>query len=352
MNDRKSLTPAVATLYAELHDLTALDTSTERGRGSFVAKTISGKRYWYHQRWAGKKRLQRSLGPESPELLDQIAEWKERLRTLRVEAGRRREICRALRAALSISTDRLSGAVIRELADAGAFSAGAVLIGTHAFMTYSAMLGRRFGQALTITGDVDLGVVDVATKDPAVPFAQAVQSAHKEFFVVPPRPGSRISTALKYRGGEARVELLTPLVKGNPWVPKVVTTMAFGAQQVPFLDYLVKKPIPATYLFDDGIRIVVPDPARYALHKLIVAANRNISAQAKAAKDIDQAAQLILALSEIDSRTLSSANRSLAAFGPAYVKKARAGAVRLPEEIRRLLPKSLRDAAPRTGSKR
>ncbi|HVO14175.1 MAG TPA: GSU2403 family nucleotidyltransferase fold protein [Alphaproteobacteria bacterium] len=352
MNGTKSLTTAVATLYAELHDLTAMDASTERGRGSFVAKTIHGKRYWYSQKWVGKKRVQRSLGPETPELVDRIARLKQQLRDRRIEASRRRELCRALRAALNMTTDALSGAVIRQIADAGIFGAGAVLIGTHAFMTYPAMLGHRFARSATRTSDIDFAAVDVAAAEAAVSFSEAVRAVHDEFFVVPPRPGSRISTALKYRGAEARVELLTPLSTGRPWTPKVIASMAFGAQQVPFLDYLIEKPVPATYLFDDGVRVTVPDPARFALHKLIVAENRDISARAKAAKDVDQAAQLIATLSDIDGRTLDKAARALAAAGSSYLTKARRGAARLPEDVKILLPKALRDTGTASAGKR
>src|SRR5262245_10606587 len=63
----------LATLYAELHDLASLDRPGGRREGSFSVKTIQGRRYWYTQRWQGRRRVQKSLGPESTALLRGIA---------------------------------------------------------------------------------------------------------------------------------------------------------------------------------------------------------------------------------------------------------------------------------------
>jgi hypothetical protein len=140
--------------------------------------------------------------------------------------------------------------------------------------------------------------------------------------VVPPRPGATISTALKYKGGEARVELLTPLRSGTEWEPTLIKSLAFGAQKAPFLDYLIEEPIEATYLAEDGIRVRVPHPARFALHKLIVAENRPAGSQTKSVKDKTQATELILALDELRTTDLESAAKRLVAYGPKYVEKA------------------------------
>src|SRR6185437_6065464 len=62
-----------------------------------------------------------------------------------------------------------------------------------------------------------------------------------------------------------------------------------------FLDYLIHEEIPAAVLHDAGVLVNVPSPARYALHKLIVAQRRR-SGVAKIDKDIRQAEALIDAL--------------------------------------------------------
>jgi hypothetical protein len=317
----QSLPLAIATLYAELDDLTAGDTSLDRREGGFSAKEINGRRYWYHQRWAGKKRVQKLVGLETPEVLDHIAAWNAAAEEQRTQQARRRQLVQSLRAAMRLGTDRLSARVLRQLVASGMFQAGAVLIGTHAYMTYGPMLGVKLQLANLRTGDIDIGAIDLAVDSPAVSFAAAVQAADQDFHIVPARPGARIPTALKLAGAEARVELLTPLASGKAWTPRVITALGFGARQAPYLGYLLEQSIDAVYLAEDGVRVRVPPPARYALHKLIVAANRDPGRQAKALKDRAQA-ELIAALAEDRPDDLKTAARDLAKHGRGYVSKA------------------------------
>lgn len=225
------LAAAVALLYSELHDLSALDAGARRREGGFAAKTINGRTYWYHQICIGPARVQKSPGRESPEVLDKIAAWNKEAALWRLQNDRRRQLVRSLEAAARMTSDRLTGKVIARLAELGVFGAGAILIGAHAYATYGPMLGVRLAQANLRTGEIDFGAVNVASANVEGSFAEAVQSADNAFFVLPARPGSRLSTALKYRGGEARVELLTPLEKGRAWEPQVKKSLKFGAQK-------------------------------------------------------------------------------------------------------------------------
>jgi len=67
--------------------------------------------------------------------------------------------------------------------------------------------------------------------------------------------------------------------------------LAVGAQPLECLDYLIRDPVPSVALHEAGVAVVVPAPARYAVHKLIVASRR--ANLANAPKDIDQAAAFI-----------------------------------------------------------
>jgi len=334
----KALTLPVATLYAELHDLSVYDWSSAREKGSFSVKTINGQRYWYHQRWLGKRRLQKLLGRETPQLLAQIETAKKTAALHRQESSRRRELCRALKAGLRMNIEALSGKVIAELAEKGFFQAGAMLIGTHAYVAYAAVLGRKLSQANVRTGDLDFAVVDIAA-DRSMSFPEIIKSVDDAFFQVPAPPGSTLSTALKYRGGEARVELLTPH-RGidDDWAPVPIASLAFGAQQIPFLDYLLEDAIEATYLYADGVRVRVPDPARFALHKLIVGANRSRGEAAKSRKDFAQSDELIGILAADQPRGLRLAADALIGRKGDYLALARQGANQLGDEAKQLLP--------------
>ena len=316
----------IAVLYSELHDLTAFDATERRGGGGFSVKRVAGRRYWYHQSWSGRRRLQRALGPETPELLERIAAGRVEAGAWRAQQARRRQLVRSLKSALGFSVEPLVGRVLAQLAEAGVFRAGGVLVGTHAYRTYGAMLGFRLAQRNLRTGDIDIAAVDNDAEPLEVSFPEAVQAADDAFFVVPPRPGARLSTALKQKGGDARVELLMPQGGGRPWRPHALPTLGFAAQRTPFLDYLIERPIEATYLQAAGVRVAVPDPARFALHKLIVAADRGPREQAKVAKDLAQAAELWRVLRDVRPGDLGRARRALARSGRAYVAKARQGA--------------------------
>jgi len=342
MLNARPITLQVATLYAELHDLSELDVLQGRNPGSFSVKTINGRRYWYKQHWIGKNvRLQKTIGVETPELLDNIARWKSENAAVRKQKAIRRELCRAIKAALRMTVDAASGRVIAALADKLAFEKGAVLIGTHAYISYAAMLGRELSQANMQTGDIDFAVIDIAA-DATTLLPQVVESLDKAFFPVPARPGEIISTKLKHRTEQIRIELLTPHRQGDIWTAIAPPRSDFGAQQVPYLDYLIEAPLEATYLHDDGVRVRVPNPARFCLHKLIVAANRDLAARSKTLKDLAQAAELMAILAEDSPHDLREAYDALAARGGDYLTLAKRGAASLSEAARQALPALLR----------
>lgn len=313
---------AVATLYAELRELTAQDSGAPSP--AFNRKIVAGHAYWYQQRWDGSRRIQTYLGAETPELLSRIEAAKAAAPARRADLERRRELCRALRQAMPAAIDRITGRVLQSLAGAGVFRAGAVVVGSVAFAIYPALLGRRFSTAIARTGDLDIAAVEIASGDP-VAFADAVKSVDPRFFVVPPAPGRRIETSLRLRGGDFRVDLLTPAARSGT-APRLLPNLGFGAQAVPFLDYLLDGAVEAVAAVDAGVPILVPDPSRFALHKLIVGADRSTAAATKRRKDVAQAEELIGALAEDQPDELRAAAKALVSRGRGYTSKLRAGA--------------------------
>ena len=67
------------TTYAELLDRCTASAFSDAfsEEGVFTVKTIKGKRYWYFQTSTTQGRMQRYVGPETPELLERIAHHKE-----------------------------------------------------------------------------------------------------------------------------------------------------------------------------------------------------------------------------------------------------------------------------------
>ena len=73
--------------------------------------------------------------------------------------------------------------------------------------------------------------------------------------------------------------------------PGQLPALATGAQPLRFLDYLIYQEQKAVVLHGAGVLVNVPDPTRFAFHKLIVSQRR--SNLAKARKDLVQAQTLL-----------------------------------------------------------
>ncbi|HSV21971.1 MAG TPA: GSU2403 family nucleotidyltransferase fold protein, partial [Xanthobacteraceae bacterium] len=117
-----------------------------------------------------------------------------------------------------------------------------------------------------------------------------------------------------------RVELLTD--NRGPESDRLTPLPALQthAQPLRFLDYLLADAIRAAVLWDGGILVNVPQPERYAVHKLIVAERRTASAIAKRQKDLHQASSLFDALAEHRAHDLAAAWKEAYERGPQWRK--------------------------------
>jgi len=93
------------------------------------------------------------------------------------------------------------------------------------------------------------------------------------------------------------------------------------------MEYLLQDVQQAAVLNAAGVVLTnVPHPARYALHKLIVAGERPAARIAKSNKDIQQAAALLEVLREqASSWQVDEAWADLLSRGPGWVSRAKQG---------------------------
>src|SRR5262249_7357618 len=146
------------------------------------------------------------------------------------------------------------GVVLRILSDASVFRAGGVLVGTQAFTAIANMLGVSF----VVDVDVDCDTVPLALKEPAVeqPRTYGIDSREP-------------STSVKVRGRDLRVDFLTPAARsGSSTKPVYLPPLRVAAQPLAGLDYVIDGSVDAAVIAGTGIRVNVPAPARFALHKL------------------------------------------------------------------------------------
>lgn len=337
----KSIDLMYQTMLAELgqRSLDAAWTADFPAEGRFTPATVKGRKYWYFDTpdgHGGTKR--RYVGPaEDPDIAARVADHKRDKDDLR---ARRRMVNTLTREGGMVSPDAMSGDIVAALAEGGLFRLRGVLIGTVAFQCYSGLLGVRLPMASILTGDADIAqdyAISREVEDSLPPIVELLQGVDASFRPVPHRSGVAASSAFQNADGY-RVEFLTSNRGSDDYVEQPAKMPALGgasADPLRFLDFLIREPVRTILLHRSGVSVVVPDPSRYAIHKLIVASRRHTDGQgpAKREKDIRQAALLFEALQQTRrSADLALVYNEAWERGPAWQEGLRTGAAMLPGE--------------------
>jgi hypothetical protein len=303
----------VQTLYAELvEQLLTLDARRSMGHapGAFVSKKLKRGTYYYFQySEPGGTTRQAYIGPKSAALEALVRRYAAERDALRADRRSVESLCAALRAGGATTTDARSARVLSALADAGVFKLGATLVGTHAFAVLGNVLGVRWTGASARTEDVDIAAeraLEVAVPELRSDVPAVLDALGMGFLPVPGFSPRAPSTPFRVRGQALRVDLVTP-ARGDVSSPVAIPRLNAAAAPVRFLDYLLQDPQPAAVLDGGGVLVNVPHPARFAVHKLLVAQDRAAAFQAKSRKDVAQAAQVVMALEELRPGDLARA---------------------------------------------
>ncbi|SRR5579871_1629036 len=323
----------IQTTYAELLERCAAAAFTEAfpEDGTFVAKTVKGRRYWYFQLRAGEGRKQRYVGPETPELLEQITHHQQ----ARHDERERRALVSTLVRSFGLPRPvHEIGEILSALAKAGIFRLRSVLVGTVAYQTYSAMLGVRLPISSLQTGDVDIAQfknISVAIEDQTPPVFDVLKNVDNTFRAVPHVNDKRRVSSYLSKGG-LRVDFLTPNDGPDTDQLQALPALQTDAQPLRFLDYLIYQATPVVVLHDAGVYVNVPAPERYAIHKLIVS-RRRPAHLAKRDKDLQQAEALLAVLVQKQPHELKLAWEEAYERGPTW-------RLLLAEAVAQLAPKS------------
>ncbi len=295
----KPIPLTLQTLYADLvqqaHNAPAL-------AGSIYTQTVKGHDYLYVRKSVGAVRRDHFLGrADDPEAQAKAAGAKSAMQRI----AERRKTVQMLRAqGLPGPTTEL-GRVLDVLADAGLFKE-AVLVGTAAYQCYSPIVGMMLPSAALMTQDADLATTSLAlaADDGDETLETILRRADKSFTAVlgldARRPPSRFRSANGFL-----VDLLTPQRRRTDTNPMPLKRLGAGAVPVQHLDWLIEAPVQAVALHGPGVPVRIPAPARYAVHKLIVAQKR--SDIVKRRKDLLQAGALVEALRTTDPWALADA---------------------------------------------
>jgi len=280
---------SVRTMFADL--VQQVDTAPLAG--SVYTRQRDGIEYIYAKLPAGRARVDRFIGKSGDPAAEAQAASLRRGGEL---ARSRREIISILKGHRLASPDRALGAALDAIAFAGLFKQGAVLVGTGAYMMFEPLVGSRLPAPTLMTGDLDLATAQLAlTADPPERMEDILRRADATYEGIPqldPRqPPSRFRNAEGYL-----VDLLTPTRSRKDQNPMPLKALEAGAAPLHYLDWLISEPIPTVALWGSGIALQVPQPAKFAVHKLILAQRRDPANRHKRSKDLDQARALIDAL--------------------------------------------------------
>ena len=323
--------------YAEILEVARhqeLARSVEGLSGSFNRKTVKGAEYWYYQVTdaAGGKTRQLFVGRDSEKLRELVARARTR-DTSQVE--------RLAKGAIALGCAAATPAhfrIVRRLNEIGFFHAGGVLIGSHAFLAYGNSLGVSWGN-LARTQDIDFahagkGIALALPASLQIDTKDAIEHLEAGFLPVPGfRPKDKSASFISKVDRTLRVDFLTPMVhdRGEAFRHD---GLGVNLQPIRFMEFLLEDVDQAVILSAVGAVVAtIPDPARYALHKLLVHAERRKTNPAKAVKDLQQAAALIEVLSEFRGDALVSLWRDLLKRGPGWRRRARTSLVALEKEI-------------------
>jgi hypothetical protein len=341
----KRLPESAQTLYAELLQKSSIPIE---GGGSYVTKKIRERVYWYHQTITpeGVKK-QQYIGADTPELRHQIETLKSEADASAIIDARKRLVSMLGVAGASLEKGR-SARIIEKMSRIGLFESGGAMVGSYAFACYGNMLGVESSAALRRTEDIDFSVartIDIAVQrdiPAALLDVDASLKAPKQT-----KPGAGPFEMVSDDG--FKVEFLTTRESPSDRVPVSIAQFGVYAQPLEFMNYLLDDLQDAVVLHGVGIPVRVPNPARFAIHKLAISQMRPVGMQTKINKDIAQSAFVIEVLAQDNPGSLSIAIGDAADRGDGLWYFAQKGVNRLPLDVISMLTESAGGTLPQVA---
>jgi hypothetical protein len=214
--------------------------------------------------------------------------------------------------------------VIERLADSGLFSAGGILVGTHAFLAYQNVFGVRWS-AGAATLDLDFAhagrnVSLALPENLKLDTTAAIDSLQMGFI-----PNQAHTSFRKADEPDFDLDFLTSRGRAGD-APVTLARLNLTMQPLRFMELSLQDPMRATLLARSGPIVVnLPRPERYALHKLLVYGERAQAQRTKARKDLAQAAALLDYLLTHDTAEIAARWTDVNSRGPGWRRRLKEG---------------------------
>lgn len=325
------LTSSAQNAYADLFDsvlASSVSNSVAGLNGSFATKNVHQKKYWYFQyRDINGSVKQIYIGPDSDKIrkLIDLHQSYEGLPIGKLAA-----------AAVALGCNPVLPKhyrVIKRLAEYGFFKRGGILVGTHAFLTMCNMLGILPAERMQ-TQDVDFAHAgkNISIALPSnikVETRTALESLEMGLIPVSTFTGTEGARYLNPSDPAFMVDFLTAKtsIKDDP---VHIEGLAIALQPMKFMEFSMKDTVQAVALGNDGaVLVTIPRPDRFAIHKLIVSAERKVSETAKINKDVRQANVLIQYYMDFRPDELAETCKEAMENGPGWERRLRKGISKL-----------------------
>jgi hypothetical protein len=266
----------------------ALHAASSFRRGMYW-KTVKGSEYLV--RTIGSNGEMKSLGPRSLEtekiyeaFVSGRANSRERLERLSARFNKAARIARV---------PVIAARILSSLEEAGLLGEKVIIVGTNALFAYEAAAGVRFDSELMATNDIDV-LWDVRSQlallgpaDGAKSLLKILKSADRSFEV----SGRKTYRAVNDDGYMVDFIKRVPRPALRAETKKLHGDDVMSAAEIEGLDWLLNsEKLEQVVIAEDGtpVRMVVPDPCAFALHKSWLS-NRNDREPVKKTRDWSQA---------------------------------------------------------------
>lgn len=356
---------AAHTLYADLFDR-CIDESTRsilETNGSVIIRQFKNKEglsrefYYYNSYKKGPdaKKSSKYIGEVGDPNVEKIIKDFERLK---IQDKERKEIVRSLVAFGFGRPNPISGLLLEQMEKEGVFRLGAVLVGTCAFQTYGPLLGFHSATNHAITSDLDIASfrsISIHVQDETIPLIDILKSVDQSFRAVP-HENDRALSSFYVNDRGFKVDVLSAHRGSDDYMGRPVKMPSLGgteAEPLRYLDFAIYKPVQAIALYGKGISVKVPDPARYAVHKMIISTQRrgDGSADAKKRKDILQSKSILTILHKRgESESIMNSFKEAWERGPKWKSSLVKSSFFFKDEEKKLIPSFILKEASRNGN--
>lgn len=287
------LSQTTQTAYATLQQKVLDSRYTTLNHLNFVSKRVKEKLYWYCQYTdISGSRKQRYIGADSETTQKVISSARASMQEQDTMMRERKRLVAIVIAGGGHAEKGMPARIMEKLSDAGVFDAGGMLIGSYAFSTYGNMLGVTLQDSMMRTEDMDMAYersLEIGfVRDIREDITQADSTLTEPKQINPWVPPYEMIAPNGFK-----LEFLTSRTSPPEKSPIEIPRFGINAMPLEFLDFLMKEPVKTVVLYGSGILVNVPNPARYAVHKLAVSQMRLPNNVSKVTKDLQQASTLL-----------------------------------------------------------